>query len=106
MDKLDAGPILLQERVAIGPLETAEELKARLAGLGAEVVLKTIGGLESGELRAVEQDEAAATTAPKLTKADGRVDFSHNALAIANRIRGTWPWPGRTRSFITRAGRR
>ncbi len=100
VDRMDAGPILLQEAVEIGPEETAESLRDRLAALGADVVLRTLDGLDGGTLCDEPQDEALATTAPKLTKADGRIDFADSALAIVNRIRGTWPWPGAYAAFV------
>ncbi|MFW6153896.1 MAG: methionyl-tRNA formyltransferase [Planctomycetota bacterium] len=105
VDRMDAGPILLQDAVEIGPEETAEALRDRLAALGAEVVVRTLEGLDAGTLCDEPQNEAAATMAPKLTKADGRIDFGDSALAIVNRIRGTWPWPGAHASFV-HGGRR
>ena len=98
--QIDAGVIYLQEALDIGAEETADELRDRLAGLGAQVMFRTVSGLAAGTLAGREQDHAAATMAPKLEKADGRLDFSDSALAIANRIRGTWSWPGAHADFI------
>ncbi len=100
VDRMDAGPILLQESVAIDPEATAEELRAQLAGAGAELMVRTAAGLEAGTIEPHEQDPAKATLAPKLSKADGVLDFSASSLELANRIRGTWPWPGATADFI------
>lgn len=100
VDKMDAGPVYLQESLAIDPLETAEELRHRLARLGAEVVLKTVAGLEAGTLAAKEQDHSQATIAPKLKKDDGILNFAEAGQALANRIRGTWPWPGAHADFV------
>lgn len=100
VDKMDAGPIYLQESTGILPSETAEELKARLAPMGAELVCKTLGLLAAGWAQPHEQDHAKATRAPLLTKADGRVDWSADATAIRNRIHGAWPWPGGHACFL------
>ncbi len=105
VDKMDAGAILLQEALDIDPEETAEDLRRHLAALGAEVVLRTVAGLAEGTLTPREQDEAAATLAPRLKKADGAVDFADAASAVVNRIRGTWPWPGGHADFIHADGR-
>jgi methionyl-tRNA formyltransferase len=103
--EIDAGPIFLQEALEIGPEETAEELRGRLAVLGGALLVRTTEGLAAaGTLEAYEQDHAAATMAPKLEKADGRLDFAQSAATLANRIRGTWPWPGAHADFIHAGG--
>ncbi len=94
VDRMDAGPIYLQEDTAIGPDETAEELRGRIAEIGARLVVRTLDGLAAGDTQPVEQDESAATRAPKLDKSDGRLDFAAPAAEVRNRIHGTWPWPG------------
>ena len=104
VDRMDSGPIYLADSLDIGPEETAEELRARLAGLGADMVLRTIAGLDAGGLQPRPQDPSKVTLAPKLTKADGRIEFADSAFSLANRIRGVWPWPGAHAEFV-RAGR-
>jgi methionyl-tRNA formyltransferase len=91
---MDAGAILAQSHVQIGPLETTGDLHDRLAADGAELVLRTIHQLARGEARERPQDESQATLAPKLHRADARLDFSRPAEEIARRIRGLSPWPG------------
>lgn len=91
---MDAGPIYLQKAVDIGPEETAEHLKRRLAQLGAQAVRETLDSLADGSAEAVEQDHSRATPAPRLNKADGRIDWSADAATIHNLVRGAWPWPG------------
>ncbi|MGE0871515.1 MAG: methionyl-tRNA formyltransferase [Kofleriaceae bacterium] len=91
---MDTGPVFLERRVAIEPDETAGELLARLAPIGAAALLEVIAALEAGTARAVAQDHRTATHARMLTKADGAIDFTHDAAAIAARIRGVDPWPG------------
>ena len=92
--ELDAGDILLAREIDIGRHETASQLEERLAPLGAELLVETLAGLESGTLRPQPQDHAAATRAPLLRREDGLVDWSLTAEEIHNRMRGFDPWPG------------
>jgi len=103
--EMDAGPIYLQKDTTIGDQETAEQLAARLAQIGAETVCRTVELLACGRADGVAQDHDQATFAPKLTKADGRIDWSADAVSICNRIRGTWPWPGGQAVFVRSDGR-
>lgn len=91
---LDTGPTLLARSTPIGPDETAADLEPRLARLGAELLLDTVRGLESGTLVPVPQDHARATHAPILRKEHGRIDWAAPAATIARRARGFFPWPG------------
>jgi methionyl-tRNA formyltransferase len=93
---LDTGPILLQRRTPIGAEEDAPSLSARLAAIGAELVIDTLGRLEHGTLTPRPQDDAEATLAPRLAKSDGLVDWTLDADAIARRGRAFEPWPGLT----------
>jgi methionyl-tRNA formyltransferase len=92
--RMDAGPVYLQERVAVVPGETAGELGPRLADVGASLFARTLDGIEDGSLQAEPQDESLATAAPKLQKSDGRIDWSRPAREIINLIHGVNPWPG------------
>lgn len=89
--ELDSGPILLQRETHIGSTETAPELMEKLAEMGAELLGETLNQLD--EIKPVSQDEGKATFAPLLTKADGLIDWSTNAVAIERRVRGFLPWP-------------
>jgi methionyl-tRNA formyltransferase len=89
---MDTGAMLLRQATPIGPEETAGELAARLAPLGAAVLLRTLAALDS--LRPEPQDDAAATTAPRLKKDDGWLRLAEPARALAARVRGCNPWPG------------
>lgn len=91
---MDTGDILLVDRIAIDPNETAGMLFERMAMLGAEALRRTIAALEAGTLTRIPQDEAQATKCPMLKKEHGKLDFSQPALAVHNRVRGTNPWPG------------
>jgi len=90
---LDAGPCLGVQRVAIDPAEDAEQLEARLATLGAELVLEVMARLESGACPRTPQDPARASRAPRLQKAQGAIDWSRPAWEIHNQVRGLRPWP-------------
>jgi methionyl-tRNA formyltransferase len=91
---MDTGPVLLERRTPIGPRETAGELFARLAPMGAAALLEAIDGLAAGRLVATAQDHARASHAPMLGKGDGAIDFTAPAPEVAARIRGVDPWPG------------
>jgi methionyl-tRNA formyltransferase len=96
---LDTGDMLLSAETAIGPAETAVGLGARLAMMGAELLIRTLEGLEAGSIAACKQDPAEATYAPLLKKEDGRIDWNLPAEAIHNRVRGFQPWPGAYTAF-------
>lgn len=91
---LDSGPILLQRALAIGPGETSEELAARLAELGAELLCEGLPRLEAGALDGVRQDAAQVTLAPLLSREDGWLDLSLPASLLHDRVRAFQPWPG------------
>lgn len=91
---VDAGDILLQRRVAITATDTGGSLSHRLAAHGASVLMETLDALRSGDFPRHIQDPACATSAPKLRKSDGNIDWTRSARDIHNQIRGFDPWPG------------
>ena len=91
---LDTGDILLMRETPIGPEEDALQLGERLSGMGAELLVETLTGLQEGSITPIPQDNTQATYAPLLKKEDGRIDWSHTATVIHNRARGFLPWPG------------
>ena len=101
---LDTGPIILQERVAIGPDDTAEDLHDLLALVGGKLLATALEGLERGELSCTPQDDGRATYAAKLEKADGYLDFSRLGADIDARRRGVTPWPGAFATFTCGEG--
>ncbi len=103
--KMDAGPIYLRHAVEIGPNETADELRDRLADIGAKVVCDTLDLLAAGNAPCCEQNESEVTLAPRLRKSDGLLDFAADAKSLHNLIRGTWPWPGAHAVFRRSDGR-
>src|ERR1035438_854017 len=91
---LDTGDILLQAEIPIGAEDTSETLVPKLASIGADLMVETLRGLESGQVRPTPQDHSQATLAPILKKEDGRMDFGRGANDLFNRLRGFQPWPG------------
>jgi methionyl-tRNA formyltransferase len=91
---LDTGEILLQAETQIGPEENAIDLGKRLAVMGADLLVETLGGLAAGIIIPRKQDPSQATHAPLLKKEDGLIDWRQPAESIHNRVRGLQPWPG------------
>jgi methionyl-tRNA formyltransferase len=96
---LDTGDVLLQRELPILREDTSETLAPRLAAIGADLMVETLRGLESGQVQPTPQDHSRATLAPILKKEDGRMDFSRSADELFNRLRGFKPWPGAFTSF-------
>ncbi|MBI4278156.1 MAG: methionyl-tRNA formyltransferase [Armatimonadetes bacterium] len=92
-EELDAGDIILQRRVPVDPQDTARTLEDRLARLGAEALVEALALIKAGRATRTPQDPAAATYSPKLTKEDGRIDWSRPVTAIARQVRAMDPWP-------------
>ncbi len=93
--RMDAGPILASRWTSIKPEETAGELHDRLAGVGVDAVGAALDLYEDGTLpEGTPQDDTEATTAPKLKKSDGAVNFDQPATDVARHVRGMTPWPG------------
>ena len=98
-DGMDTGDILLQAETPIGVDETTGELHDRLAELGAESILKTLAGLDTGILTPRRQPEDGVSYAPKVTRDLGRIEWKRAARDVHNHVRGMNPWPG-AYSFI------
>jgi methionyl-tRNA formyltransferase len=98
-ERLDAGDILLQESVDILPREDAAALTGRLAVHGADMLLRALDGLAEADIQPRPQDDAEATYAPKLTKAQGAIDWTQPADVIERLVRAMTPWPGATTSW-------
>lgn len=95
MDKgLDTGPVALTRKVAIGPDMTAGELHDQLSLVGADAMVEAIAALEAGTLATVAQSDEGVLYAAKIDKSETRIDFSRDAAAVHNHIRGLSPYPG------------
>ncbi|MSQ41886.1 MAG: methionyl-tRNA formyltransferase [Dehalococcoidia bacterium] len=97
--EIDAGPLLGQARTPIEPLDTTATLTARIAELGAALLLQLLPRWVAGEIEATPQDESQATYAPKLSRADSLLDWSRPAVELWRRVRAFQPWPAATASY-------
>jgi methionyl-tRNA formyltransferase len=93
VEKMDAGPIYLREEIPVAPDETTLSLQAKLAPVGARLLLETIHRLKEGTLAAQPQKDADVTFAPMIKKEDGLIDWHRTAYEIERRVRGFTPWP-------------
>jgi methionyl-tRNA formyltransferase len=100
-EQLDHGPILAARTTPIGEREDAGALMSRLATIGAELLVETLGRLDG--IEPVAQRHSEATIAPRLRKEDGELDWSLGAQEIDRRVRALQPWPGVT--LPTKRGR-
>lgn len=92
-EELDAGDIILQRSVTIGPEETSGELEIRLAEEGAVLLLEALSQVARGDARRHAQDHASATYTRKLSKADGTIQWTRPAKTLVNLVRAMNPWP-------------
>ncbi|MBK8555537.1 MAG: methionyl-tRNA formyltransferase [Lewinellaceae bacterium] len=91
--EIDTGDLLLQEKLPIGPNDTAGEIHDRMMQLGAQLVLKTVQGLEKGVLTPRPQPETEATHAPKIFTETCEINFDQPTRDVHNFIRGLSPYP-------------
>jgi methionyl-tRNA formyltransferase len=90
---LDTGPMLLSGRLPIAPADSCAALTARLADLGAALIVQALGAAARGELRAVRQPGAGVTYAHKLDKREAWLDWSRSAVELARRVQAFDPFP-------------
>lgn len=91
---IDTGGILSQRAIEINPQDTSLSLSARLAELGANLLMETLPEYLAGRIQIQEQDDQLATYAPMLKKEDGFLDFHRSAQALERQVRAYTPWPG------------
>lgn len=91
---IDTGPLLSQRSIPISPADTDASLSARLANLGADLLIETLPTYLSGQLTLVPQDDSLATYAPMISKAAGLLDFTVPAVRLERQVRAFNPWPG------------
>lgn len=90
---LDTGPVMSRRTQRIGPADTAGSLHESLAALGAAMIVEAIDDLAQGRAQFEPQDDAAATRAPKLSKAEAAIDWAQPAVTIERMVRAFDPWP-------------
>lgn len=90
---LDTGDMIASTSTPISLEENAEELFARLAHMGAELLVRVVNQFEAGEISAVPQDESQSCYAPMLSKELSAIDWSRSSRQIHDQVRGLYPWP-------------
>jgi len=98
----DTGPVFRQRTLPIAPRDNAGILTGKLAELGAELLVEVLNLRVKGMITAQPQDETRASYAPKLSKEDGRLDWTKPAERLAREVRAYTPWPS---SFTTWNGK-
>lgn len=93
---MDAGPILAQRALPMPPTATTPELTSRLAQVGAELAVQVLDDLEAGDSSAFAQLASGATYTHRLSRRDGRLDWSSSAAEVDRSLRALGPWPGVT----------
>jgi methionyl-tRNA formyltransferase len=101
---LDTGDILLQHKIDILPTDTGGSLHDRLGQIAPEVLLEGLKLLVQGNAPRVPQDNALATYAPKLSRENGRIDWTEPAKVVERKIRAYNPWPGAFAILTDRPG--
>jgi methionyl-tRNA formyltransferase len=107
-EKMDEGDVLTRQEVEIRPGENSWQLEARLARIGADLLIRTLERIE--DIPRLPQDQAQASFAPRLKKEQGRIDWTRKAVFIDRMVRAFTPWPGaftffKGRRLIIHAGR-
>ncbi len=100
---VDTGDILLQQETPVDMMDTAGTLFDRLAHIGAELLVKTLDGMQDGSVKPKQQNGALATHTKKIKKAHGAIDWTQDAAHLARLVRAMTPWPS---AYTTHNGKR
>ncbi len=92
--KMDAGPILAQQRVPLPPDARAGALTTQLFELGAAMLVESLAAYAAGQITPLPQDESQASYTRLLQKSDGAIDWGAPAAQIERMTRAYDPWPG------------
>lgn len=108
--EIDTGKIIFQEKTPIAENETAGEIHDKLMHIGAQLILKTVRAIENGNYPQRDQSELIKANepvknAPKIFKADCRIDWSKTLDEIHNQIRGLSPYPAAFTDFVSPDGK-
>lgn len=90
---LDTGDMLLKKSLPIAAQDTSATLHDALREMGARLIVKALDLAQNGNLKPEAQDEQKSTYAAKLTREEGKIDWSQPALEIERQIRALTPWP-------------
>ena len=91
---LDTGDVIKMQSLPIDDADTSSSLHAKLAGLGARLIVETLDEMESGKITPRSQDEAGACYASKLTREESLIDWQQSARQVVRKIHAFNPWPG------------
>lgn len=106
---IDTGKIILQEKMGIGPAETAGELHDRMMHAGAELIVRTVSAIEQGDPPAVDQStllnpEEEPLSAPKISRDDCRIDWDQPVKKVYDHVRGLSPYPAAWTVLVSPGG--
>ena len=99
-EKLDAGPVMMQEKINITSEMNAEDLSNKLSDLSSKLILECIDEIEGGKAKFIDQDEQKATYAKKINKEEGKINWDNSAENILAQINSLLPNPGAWFSFM------
>ena len=100
VEKLDAGPVMMQEKINITSEMNAEDLSNKLSDLSSKLILECIDEIEGGKAKFMDQDEQKATYAKKINKEEGKINWDNSAENILAQINSLLPNPGAWFSFM------
>ena len=100
VEKLDAGPVMMQEKINITSEMNAEDLSNKLSDLSSKLILECIDEIEGGKAKFIDQDEQKATYAKKINKGEGKINWDNSAENILAQINSLLPNPGAWFSFM------
>ena len=100
VEKLDAGPVMMQEKINVTSEMNAEDLSNKLSDLSSKLVLECIDEIEGGKAKFIDQDEQKATYAKKINKEEGKINWDNSAENILAQINSLLPNPGAWFSFM------
>ena len=100
VEKLDAGPVMMQEKINVTSEMNAEDLSNKLSDLSSKLILECIDEIEGGKAKFIDQDEQKATYAKKINKGEGKINWDNSAENILAQINSLLPNPGAWFSFM------
>ena len=100
VEKLDAGPVMMQEKINVTSEMNAEDLSNKLSDLSSKLIIECIDEIEGGKAKFIDQDEQKATYAKKINKAEGKINWDNSAENILAQVNSLFPNPGAWFSFM------